>query len=124
MNFKKIYNESKVTDYDMSDYKQELEEEEADELDRLWAEEQRHHQELVEQCQEDPEHLYVVTSVKATYSDSYFDKSATVVRFDTIEDIYDYVKEHFAGETVVKIMFKSFTFKGCREVRIIDDYDD
>ena len=124
MDFKKIYKESKVTDYDMSDYKQELAEEEYDEFDRLQMEEQRHHRELVEQCQKDPEHLYVVTNVKSTYTDSYFDESATVVRFDTIEDIYDYVKEHFAGETVVKIMFKSFTFKGCREVRIIDDYDD
>ena len=123
MDFQKIFNESKVTDYDMSDYKQELADEEYAEYERLWQEEHRHHSELIEQCQKDPEHLYVVTDVKSRQTDKYFDESATVVHFDTIEDIYNYVKEHFGGETVVKILFKS-SFEGCREVRIINDYDE
>ena len=124
MDFQKIFNESKVADYDMSNYKQELADEEYTESERLQAEKQKHHKELVEQCQKDPEHLYVVTDVKSYQTDRYFDESATVVRFDTIEDIYSYVKEHFEGEDVVKIIFKSFIFEGCREVRIINDYDE
>jgi thymidylate synthase len=115
--FESILSEAKVTNYDMDDYQQ-------DEYEDLMAEENRHKKELIDFCKEDPEHNYVVTDVTSRYNDRYFDESAKNATFETIEDIYDYVKENFPGETVVKINFNSVNFGGCREVRIINDYDD
>lgn len=119
--FEKVFNENKITDYTMDDYKNDKAE---DEFIQLQIDENRHKQELLDFCQMDPEHNYIVSDVKSQYTDRFFDESAKGVTFETIEDIYNYVKENFPGQKCVKIDFDSFNFKGCREVRIINDYDD
>lgn len=118
--FENILKEDKVTDYDMDDFKQEQEDEEYAEYERL---EHEHIQELIRLCQEDPRNC-IVTDVKSRYTDKYYTESAKVVAFNTIDDIYDYVKKNFPGQTSVKIDFDPYPFKGCKEVRILNDFDD
>ena len=122
--FEKIFNEQKVTDYTIDDFKQEQEDEEYEKYVRLEREEHEHIQELIDFCQQDPKHNYVVTDVKSQYTDDYYTQSAKGVTFKTIDDIYNYVQENFPGQTTIKIDFDPYPFKGCREVRIINDYDD
>ena len=126
--FENILKESKVTDYDMDDFKQEQEEiradEEAAEYERLAELEHKHIQELIDFCQQDPKHNCIVTDVKSRYSDEYYTQSAKGVTFETIDDIYDYVQKNFPGQKTVKIDFDPYPFKGCIEVRIINDWDD
>jgi len=126
--FENILKESKVTDYNMDDFKQEQEEiradEEAAEYERLAELEHKHIQELIDFCQQDPKHNCIVTDVKSRYSDEYYTQSAKGVTFETIDDIYDYVQKNFPGQKTVKIDFDPYPFKGCIEVRIINDWDD
>ena len=126
--FENILKESKVTDYNMDDFKQEQEEiradEEAAEYERLAELEHKHIQELIDFCQQDPRHNCIVTDVKSRYSDEYYTQSAKGVTFETIDDIYDYVQKNFPGQKTVKIDFDPYPFKGCIEVRIINDWDD
>lgn len=121
--FENILKEDKVTDYDMDDFKQEQEDEEYAEYERLERLEHEHIQELIRLCQEDP-HNCIVTDVKSRYTDKYYTESAKVVAFNTIDDIYDYVKKNFPGQTGVKIDFDPYPFKGCKEVRVLNDFDD
>jgi len=122
--FENILNEAKVTDYDLGDFNQEQEEDEQTKYERLDRLEREHIQELIDFCQQDPKYNYVVTDVKSRYSDEYYSQSAKGVTFETIDDIYDYVQKNFPGQKCVKIDFDPYPFKGCREVRIINDFDD
>jgi hypothetical protein len=122
--FENILNEAKVTDYDLDDFNQEQEEDEQAEYERLDRLQREHIQELIDFCQKDPKHNYIVTDVKSRYSDEYYSQSAKGVTFETIDDIYDYIQKNFPGQKCVKIDFDPYPFKGCREVRIINDFDD
>lgn len=119
--FENILNEAKVTDYDLDDFEEETEDEKYERLERL---EREHIQELIDFCQQDPKHNYVVTDVKSRYTDKYYTESAKGVTFETVDDIYDYVNKNFPGQKAVKIDFDPYPFKDCREVRILNDFDD